>query len=92
MAEPKTVKVPVELEVEGRSGLESAARAARDLQSAKPGWQSTEFLMTALLVTSITILMALGRLSVDDVVELWPLAISVGGYAISRGIAKGRGS
>lgn len=92
MTELKTVKVPVELDVEGGHELESAARAARDLQSAKPGWRSTEFAMTALLVTSITILMALGRLSVDDVMELWPLAVSVGGYAISRGIAKGRGS
>lgn len=92
MAELKTIKVPVELEVEGASDLESAARAARDVQSARPGWKSTEFAMTALLVTAITILMALGRLSVEDVVELWPLAVSVGGYAISRGIAKGRGS
>lgn len=54
----------------------------------KPGWKSTEFLLTALLIVAVTVLLGIGRISIKDVVDLWPLAASVGGYALSRGLAK----
>jgi len=56
---------------------------------AKPGWQTTEFALTALLVVAVTVLLAIGRISVEDIVDLWPLAAGISGYALSRGITKG---
>lgn len=88
MPKLKSVKVPAK--VEGAESLESAAKAARELQASRPGWQTTEFALTALMVVAVTVLIAVGRMEVDDIFELWPLAAGIGGYALSRGMAKGR--
>lgn len=54
----------------------------------KPGYLTTEFWVTVLGVVGVVLLMALGRLSVDDLERLWPLVAGTGLYALSRGITK----
>lgn len=54
----------------------------------KPGWKTTEFAVTVLTVVGVVVLIALGKVTVDDVVRLWPIFIGSGGYAVSRGLTK----
>ena len=53
-----------------------------------PGWQTSEFLLTALLTVGVFVLLALGRIEVKDVGDLWPMFMGGGAYAVARGGAK----
>lgn len=53
-----------------------------------PGWKTSEFWLTALPIAGVFVLLAIGRLEVDDAMRLWPLFTGGGMYAISRGLAK----
>jgi len=57
----------------------------------KPGYKTSEFWMTALVVVAITLLIAMGRISTGDVLDLWPVLGSVVAYSLSRGQAKSKG-
>lgn len=60
-----------------------------ETEETKPGWKSTEFWLTGLVIVGVVVLMLADKLTVEDVVQLWPLFASVAGYALSRGMAKG---
>jgi len=52
------------------------------------GWKTSEFWVTVLMVVCCTILIALGKIEVDDIGKLWPLFAGAIGYSASRSIAK----
>lgn len=54
----------------------------------KPGWITSEFWVTVLPLVGVFLLMALGRITVEQAVSLWPLLLSGGVYSVGRGIAK----
>lgn len=54
----------------------------------KPGWYTSEFLLTALIVVGMFTALILGRITVDDIANLWPLIAGPAAYALSRGLAK----
>lgn len=54
----------------------------------KPGWKTTEFWMQIIPIVGIFALLFVGRISPQDVAELWPIFVGSGAYAISRGGAK----
>jgi hypothetical protein len=58
--------------------------------SCTPGWKSSEFWLTALSLLSVVFLIAIGRMTVEDVIRLWPMFAAAGAYSISRGVAKKR--
>lgn len=54
----------------------------------KPGYMTTEFWVTILTVVGAFVLIGFGRVSVDQVVNLWPVFAGSGLYSVSRGVAK----
>jgi len=56
--------------------------------SAKPGYKTTEFWVTLTLIVSATTLIAVGKMTVKDVLDLWPMFGSGGAYSLGRGLAK----
>jgi hypothetical protein len=54
----------------------------------KPGWQSSEFWLTALIIVGVFVSLILGRIDVSDIANLWPIIAGGVGYALSRGLAK----
>lgn len=54
----------------------------------KPGWKTSEFWLSATPMAVMLVLLALGRITPDDISSLWPVFIPAGGYGISRGLVK----
>lgn len=54
----------------------------------RPGWQTTEFWISTLLIVGAFLLVALDKVTVDQVLQLWPMFATGGAYAVSRGMAK----
>lgn len=54
----------------------------------KPGWYTSEFWLTALIIIGVFVSLILGRITVDDIANLWPLIAGPAAYALSRGLAK----
>jgi hypothetical protein len=52
------------------------------------GLKSTEFWTKMVLIVAVTLLVALGKLRVEQIAELWPIFGLSGAYALSRGWAK----
>lgn len=61
------------------------------IQKDKPGYMTTEFWLTLACIGSVTLLLALGKMNIDQIDDLWPYLSVVAGYNVSRGLAK-RGS
>lgn len=55
-------------------------------KATKPGWKTTEFLITVLLAIGGFVLVGLGKIDSDVLMAV--LGISSGGYSVSRGLAK----
>ncbi len=54
----------------------------------KPGYQSTEFITTIVLIIGAVVLLALGVFTKEDLPVLLTVSGLMGTYNISRGIAK----
>lgn len=54
----------------------------------RPGWKTTEFWITVTAIAAVVVLMLAGRLTIEDVLQLWPIFFGGGAYAVSRGLAK----
>lgn len=54
----------------------------------KPGWHTSEFWLTALVIIGVFASLILGRITVNDIANLWPLFTGPAAYALSRGLAK----
>lgn len=54
----------------------------------KPGIKSTEFWLVAFVIAGVVVLILFDRVTVDEVVDLWPLFLGSSAYSLSRGIAK----
>lgn len=52
---------------------------------AKPGWKSSEFWLTVILIAAAVLLVMADKVTVHQAVELWPV---VAAYAMARGFAK----
>lgn len=89
MADPEQVPQAQVSQVLQKSPLESHASAMRDIIESKPGWKSSEFYITALLIVALVVLVLFDKMTIEDVVNLWPVFVGTGAYALSRGLAKG---
>lgn len=54
----------------------------------KPGWYTSEFWLTSLVIVGVFASLILGRITVNDIANLWPLFTGPAAYALSRGLAK----
>jgi hypothetical protein len=54
----------------------------------KEGWKTSEFWVIVLPIVGVFTLLLVGRVSVEQVVALWPVFAGSGSYAVSRGVAK----
>lgn len=52
------------------------------------GPKTTEFWVTIIAVVGVFGLLLTGKITVQQVVDLWPALGAVTGYAVSRGMAK----
>lgn len=54
----------------------------------KPGYYTSEFGITALVIAGIVVLILFDKMTVQQISEMWPMFIGTGAYVVSRGIAK----
>jgi hypothetical protein len=95
LAERAARRIGYQSEEEQETQIELPIGSVETLPSAtvetqKSGWYSSEFIVTATVVAAIVVLMLFDKVTVADIERLWPVFVSTGAYALSRGIAKGR--
>lgn len=73
-----------------KSAIESHATAAATLSAAKPGWQTTEFWIMVLAIVAVVVLVLFDKMTVDQAINLWPMFLGAGTYAVTRGYVKGK--
>lgn len=88
--EPKTATVGLDVDT---ADVEAKLRELRDLaQDVDParrsGWRTSEFWLVLVCIVSVVFLLAIGRLTVDDIDRLWSIFGVAGVYVISRGVVK----
>jgi hypothetical protein len=54
----------------------------------KPGVKTSEFWLTLVCMVCVTLLIAVDKLQIDQVIDLWPMLSLIAGYSVSRGLAK----
>lgn len=68
--------------------LESIATISRHLSARKPGIKTTEFWVTSLVIVAVVVLVLFDKVSIEQVVDLWPVFVGSGIYTLSRGLVK----
>jgi len=72
----------------GESNIKTTAETAKILLSSKRGFYTSEFWITILCIIFVFVLLLIGKMNVNDVVDLWPVFTSVGAYSVSRSVVK----
>lgn len=62
-------------------------KPVQDLKN-KPGYLTTEFGLTALLIIGAFMLVLFDKITVQQITDLWPAFASVATYSVARGITK----
>lgn len=52
------------------------------------GWKTTEFWVATVPVGALLLMLWFGRITPDEVAQLWPMLVPSAGYGLSRGMAK----
>lgn len=83
------VQIPVDMKVSvDRTELDDTVDTIKAITAQRSGLYTTEFWITALCIIAAVFLLAIGRITVSDVLTLAPIFGAAGLYSISRWIAK----